>query len=34
VKVGDKLSVAYTQALAIEMVPQEKAKKPAAKKKG
>jgi hypothetical protein len=33
VKVGDKLSVAYTQALAIEMVPQEKPKKPAAKKK-
>jgi hypothetical protein len=33
VKVGDKLSVAYTQALAMEMVPQEKAKKPAAKKK-
>jgi hypothetical protein len=31
--VGDKLSVAYTQALAIEMVPQQKPKKPAAKKK-
>ena len=34
VKVGDKLSVAYTEALAIEMVAQEKPKKPAAKKKG
>jgi hypothetical protein len=33
VKVGDKLTVAYTQALAIEMVAQEKPKKPAAKKK-
>lgn len=33
VMVGDKLSVAYTQALAIEMVAQEKPKKPAAKKK-
>jgi hypothetical protein len=33
VQVGDKLSVAYTQALAIEMVPQQKPKKPAAKKK-
>jgi Cu/Ag efflux protein CusF len=33
VKVGDKISVAYSQALAIEMVPQEKPKKPAAKKK-
>lgn len=35
VKVGDKLSIAYTQALALQMVPQEKpAAKPAAKKKG
>jgi Cu/Ag efflux protein CusF len=34
VKVGDKLSIAYTQALALQMVPQEKpAAKPAAKKK-
>ena len=31
--VGDKVTIAYTEALAIEMVPQEKAKKPAAKKK-
>jgi hypothetical protein len=34
VMVGDKLSIVYTQALAIEMVPQDKPKKPAAKKKG
>jgi hypothetical protein len=33
VQVGDKLTVAYTQALAIEMVAQAKPKKPAAKKK-
>jgi hypothetical protein len=33
VKVGDKLTITYTEALAIEMVPEEKAKKPAAKKK-
>jgi hypothetical protein len=32
VKVGDTLSIAYSQGLALEMVPQEKAKKPAAKK--
>jgi hypothetical protein len=35
-KVGDRISIAYTQGLALEMVPQEKAKpaaKPAAKKK-
>ena len=32
VKVGDKLSISYAQGLALEMVPQEKAKKPAAKK--
>ena len=34
VKVGDKLSIAYTQALALQMVAQEKPAKPAAKKKG
>jgi hypothetical protein len=33
VMVGDRLTVAYTEALAIQMVPQEKPKKPAAKKK-
>jgi hypothetical protein len=33
VKVGDKISIAYSQALALEMIPQEKPK-PAAKKKG
>jgi len=33
VKVGDKLSIAYTQALALQMVAQEKPAKPAAKKK-
>jgi hypothetical protein len=33
VMVGDKLSIVYTEALAIEMVAQEKPKKPAAKKK-
>ena len=33
VKVGDKLSIAYTQALALELVVEEKPKKPAAKKK-
>jgi hypothetical protein len=33
VQVGDKLSIVFTQALAVEMVPQEKAAKPAAKKK-
>lgn len=33
VMVGDKVTIAYTEALAVEMVPQEKAKKPAAKKK-
>jgi hypothetical protein len=33
VKVGDKISVAYSQALLIDMVPQEAPKKPAAKKK-
>jgi len=33
VMVGDKLTIAYSEALAIQMVPQEKAKKPAAKKK-
>jgi hypothetical protein len=32
VRIGDKLTIAYSQALAIEMVPQEKPK-PAAKKK-
>lgn len=32
-QVGDRITVAYTQALALEMVPQPKAK-PAAKKKG
>lgn len=32
-QVGDRITVAYTQALALEMVPQQKAK-PAAKKKG
>ena len=34
VMVGDRLTIAYTQALAIQMVAQEKPKKPAAKKKG
>ena len=33
VKVGDKISIAYSQALAIEMVPEAKPEKPAAKKK-
>jgi Cu/Ag efflux protein CusF len=33
VKVGDKISVAYSQALLLNMVPQEEPKKPAAKKK-
>jgi antitoxin (DNA-binding transcriptional repressor) of toxin-antitoxin stability system len=33
VKVGDKLTIAYTQALALELIPQETPKKPAAKKK-
>lgn len=33
VKVGDKLTIAYSQALALEMVPQEAPKKAAAKKK-
>lgn len=33
VMVGDKITIAYSQALAIQMVPQEKPKKPAAKKK-
>ena len=33
VKVGDRVSIAYTEALAVEMVAQEKPKKPAAKKK-
>lgn len=33
VQVGDKLSIVFTQALAVEMVAQEKPKKPAAKKK-
>jgi hypothetical protein len=33
VTVGDKVTIAYTQALAIEMVAQEKPKKPATKKK-
>jgi Cu/Ag efflux protein CusF len=32
VKVGDKISVAYSQALLLSMVPQEEAKKPATKK--
>lgn len=32
VRVGDKVSIAYSEALAIEMVAQEKPKKPAAKK--
>jgi hypothetical protein len=32
-QVGDKVSIAYSQALALEMVPVEKPKKPAAKKK-
>ena len=32
VQVGDKLSIVYTEALALEMVAQEKPKKPAAKK--
>ena len=32
-KVGDRIAIAYTQGLALEMVPQEKPK-PAAKKKG
>lgn len=32
VQVGDKLTVVFTQALAVEMVAQEKPKKPAAKK--
>jgi Cu/Ag efflux protein CusF len=32
-KVGERITIAYTQALAIEMVPQPKEKKPAAKKK-
>jgi len=31
--VGDKLTIAYTQALALELIPQETPKKPAAKKK-
>lgn len=34
VKVGDKLSIVFTQGLALEMVPEDKPKKPAAKKKG
>jgi hypothetical protein len=34
VQVGDKLSIVYTQALALQMVAQEKPAKPAAKKKG
>src|SRR5688572_30728330 len=33
VMVGDKLTIVYSEALAVEMVPQEKPKKPAAKKK-
>ena len=33
VQVGDKLTIVFTQALAVQMVPQEKPKKPAAKKK-
>lgn len=33
VQVGDKLTIVFTQALAVEMVAQEKPKKPAAKKK-
>jgi len=33
VMVGDKITIAFSQALVIEMVPQEKPKKPAAKKK-
>ncbi|MGH8519817.1 MAG: hypothetical protein ACREUE_20375 [Panacagrimonas sp.] len=33
VTVGDKVSIAYSQALALEMVPVEKPKKPATKKK-
>ena len=33
VKVGDKLTIAYSQALALELVVEEKPKKPAAKKK-
>ena len=33
VKVGDKISVAYSQALLLDMVPQEAPNKPAAKKK-
>ena len=32
VQVGDKLSIVYTEALALQMVAQEKPKKPAAKK--
>jgi len=34
VKVGDRLSIVFTQGLALEMVPEDKPKKPAAKKKG
>jgi len=33
VQVGDKLTIVFTQALAVEMVAQDKPKKPAAKKK-
>jgi hypothetical protein len=33
VQVGDKLTIVFTQALAVQMVPQEKPAKPAAKKK-
>ena len=33
VKVGDKITIAFSQALMIEMVPQDSPKKPAAKKK-
>jgi len=33
-KVGDRIAIAYTQGLALEMVPQEKPKPAAKKKKG
>ena len=33
-KVGDRIGIAYTQGLALEMVPQEKPKPAAKKKKG